>query len=350
MFIHDMRVYEREQSHGTIENATRWRCWFCGAKYPKKKRRTTTLLLNTKQNRNAGLILLTFSFKFSFDLTLIWLIMEMPEASHCQPTSPDSANSSNESSMSLTPHMLAKIERNRQRALMLRQARLASRPSSAVEATHAKVAKTIDSGAGFFIEEETTEDEQQEKRVVQQPAPVMEPDYLMCEECQKPFMDSYLSNSFDLSVCDKCRDNDVKHKLISRTEAKKNYLLKDCDLDKREPPLRFILRKNPHNPRWGDMKLYLKTQVEKRSVEVWGSDEALEEAKETREENKEVQKQKRFNKKVKELRRTVRSSMFKKDTSIHQHDYGPDELLDEEEDLYRKVCQTCGHQLTFEKM
>lgn len=34
-------------------------------------------------------------------------------------------------------------------------------------------------------------------------------------------------------------------------------------------------------------------------MEVWGSEEALEEAKETREENKEVQKQKRFNKKVK---------------------------------------------------
>lgn len=36
-------------------------------------------------------------------------------------------------------------------------------------------------------------------------APVMEPDYLICDECQKPFMDSYLSNNFDLSVCDKCR-------------------------------------------------------------------------------------------------------------------------------------------------
>lgn len=34
-------------------------------------------------------------------------------------------------------------------------------------------------------------------------------------------------------------------------------------------------------------------------MEVWGSEEALEEAKETREENREVQKQKRFNKKVK---------------------------------------------------
>lgn len=40
-------------------------------------------------------------------------------------------------------------------------------------------------------------------------------------------------------------------------------------------------------------------QVDKRCMEVWGSEEALEEARETREENKELQKQKRFNKKVK---------------------------------------------------
>lgn len=44
---------------------------------------------------------------------------------------------------------------------------------------------------------------------------------------------------------------------------------------------------------------FVNVKVVKRSLEVWGSDEALEEAKETREENKEVQKQKRFNKKVK---------------------------------------------------
>ncbi|KAM7394004.1 hypothetical protein PAMP_020833 [Pampus punctatissimus] len=211
----------------------------------------------------------------------------------------------------LSAAMRAKIERNRQRALMLRQARLASRPLSAVEgATSAKVSKIIDSGAGFFIEEEE--------------APVIEPDYLL--------------------------NNEEKHKLISRTEAKQHYLLKDCDLDKREPPLRFILKKNPHNPRWGDMKLYLKLQVEKRCMEVWGSEEALEEARETREENKEVQKQKRFNKKVKELRRAVRSSMWTKDTSVHQHQYGPEEVVDPEEDLYKKTCTTCGHELTYEKM
>ncbi|XP_032419828.1 DNA repair protein complementing XP-A cells [Xiphophorus hellerii] len=252
----------------------------------------------------------------------------------------------------LSAAMRAKIERNRQRALMLRQARLASRPLSAVEgATSAKVSKTIDSGAGFFIEEEEGgEEERKAKKVVHQPAPVIEPDYLLCDDCQKPFMDSFLSNSFDLSVCDKCRDNEEKHKLISRTEAKQRYLLKDVDLDKREPPLRFILKKNPHNPRWGDMKLYLLLQVEKRCMEVWGSEEALEEARETREENKEVQKQKRFNKKVRELRRAVRSSTWTKNTSAHQHEYGPEEVVDPEEDLYKKTCTTCGHELTYEKM
>lgn len=71
----------------------------------------------------------------------------------------------------LSAAMRAKIERNRQRALMLRQARLASRPSSAVEgATSAKVSKTIDSGAGFFIEEEEDgEEELRTKRIVHQP-------------------------------------------------------------------------------------------------------------------------------------------------------------------------------------
>lgn len=56
------------------------------------------------------------------------------------------------------------------------------------------------------------------------------------------------------------RDPEV-HKLITKTEALNTYLLKDCDLMMREPPLKHITRKNPHNNRWGDMKLYLQIQV-----------------------------------------------------------------------------------------
>ncbi|XP_005998487.1 DNA repair protein complementing XP-A cells [Latimeria chalumnae] len=250
----------------------------------------------------------------------------------------------------LSAAMRAKIERNRQRALMLRQARLASRPYPLIEGSSTtKIApKVIDTGGGFFLEEEEEEELHKVAKVVHQPGPVMKFDYLVCEDCNKVFMDSYLSNHFDLAVCDSCRDCEVKHKLITRTEAKQEFLLKDCDLDKREPPLQFIVKKNPHNSCWGDMKLYLKLQVIKRSLEVWGTEEALQEAKETRQENKEKMKQKKFDKKVKELRRAVRSSLWQKGANVHQHEYGPEEHI--EEDMYKKSCIICGQELTYEKM
>ena len=57
-----------------------------------------------------------------------------------------------------------------------------------------------------------------------------------------------------------CRE---KHRdvydLITRTRAKDDYVLDDSQLD--IPPLRSIAKRNPHNPRWGDMRLYLRVQV-----------------------------------------------------------------------------------------
>ncbi|XP_035418920.1 DNA repair protein complementing XP-A cells isoform X1 [Cygnus atratus] len=256
----------------------------------------------------------------------------------------------------LSAAALAKMERNRQRALALRQARLAARPYPAAGGVRVRApAKVVDTGGGFFLEEEEEEEEEKEEeehggaaRIVRPPAPVLEFDYLICGDCGKEFMDSYLMQHFDWATCDNCRDAEDKHKLITRTEAKEEYLLKDCDLDKREPVLRFIVKKNPHNPRWGDMKLYLKLQVIKRSLEVWGSEESLQEAKELRRDSREKMKQKKFDKKVKELRRAVRSSLWKRAASIHEHEYGPEENIDE--DTYKKTCTVCGHELTYEKM
>jgi len=57
------------------------------------------------------------------------------------------------------------------------------------------------------------------------------------------------------------RDTNEKHKLITKSDAKTKYELKDVDLDKREPLLRYIVRKNPRNQQWGEMKLYLESQV-----------------------------------------------------------------------------------------
>ncbi|XP_075267355.1 DNA repair protein complementing XP-A cells [Opisthocomus hoazin] len=250
----------------------------------------------------------------------------------------------------LSAAALAKIERNRQRALALRQARLAARPYPAAGVARARPPpKVVDTGGGFLLEEEEEEEEPgAAEKILHLPAPVLEFDYLICGDCGREFMDSYLMQHFDWATCDNCRDAEDKHKLITRTEAKEEYLLKDCDLDKREPVLRFIVKKNPHNSRWGDMKLYLKLQVIKRSLEVWGSEESLQEAKELRRNSREKMKQKKFDKKVKELRRAVRSSLWKKEARIHEHEYGPEENIDE--DTYKKTCTVCGHELTYEKM
>jgi DNA-repair protein complementing XP-A cells len=55
--------------------------------------------------------------------------------------------------------------------------------------------------------------------------------------------------------------NREKYELITRSRAKDEYLLTDDDLDVRKPILLYQKRKNPHNSRWGDMKLYLKKHV-----------------------------------------------------------------------------------------
>ncbi|XP_015680581.1 DNA repair protein complementing XP-A cells homolog [Protobothrops mucrosquamatus] len=114
----------------------------------------------------------------------------------------------------------AKMERNRQRALMLRQARLANWPYPSPGEGSSKVKappKTIDTGGGFFLEEEEEEkNRHQTEKIVHPPGPVLEFDYLICEECGKEFMDSYLMNHFDVATCDNCRYGDFVSVLSSQ--------------------------------------------------------------------------------------------------------------------------------------
>jgi len=215
----------------------------------------------------------------------------------------DSGN--NETKEKLTAFQKAKIERNRQRALLLREARLQAHPYKRTDTVGNSVviiqnSKLIDTGGGFLIDENDLHEEQSKPvNIVQDPAPILIPERPLCLLCQEPLHDSFLYRSFSYAVCDLCKDDEGKHQLITRTDAKQEYLLKDCDFDLREPALRFILRKNPHNPRWGDMKLYLQLQVEKRALEVWETLEKLEEQHNIREDKRKKTKVKKFNKEVK---------------------------------------------------
>lgn len=218
--------------------------------------------------------------------------------------------------------------------------------------------KYVDSGGGFLIEQPVTasqnasqpSDDPAEHHKLVVDAIAIPVQYDECLECGEPFADSYLMSNFNHSVCDKCRDVDGEHALITRTEAKAEYLLKDCDFDKRDPPLRYISRKNPHNVRWGEMKLYLHLQVQKRAMEVWGSEEELMKQHENRVEKKEVGKIRKYNKQMKQLRMEVRSSLYTKETkAAHVHEYGED-TYNEEEDTYTHSCLTCNFTETYEKM
>ena len=89
------------------------------------------------------------------------------------------------------------------------------------------------------------------------------------------------------------------YELITRTDAKKEFLLKDCDFDFREPMLKFIVKKNPHNKKWGEMKLYLKFQCRERAMTVHESEENLEDKKEIRVINLQKTRQKNYENKIK---------------------------------------------------
>ena len=263
--------------------------------------------------------------------------------------------SDNSQNIELSVGQKARIEKNKLKALALKKSRLLAHPynkSGGVKASVVKDKKLVDGGGGFFIEEED-EATAEEPVITYMAPPIMPPDQPTCEECDKDFADSYLYTTFDHSICDDCKDMEREgpHELITKTDARKEFLLRDSDFEKGERGnnLRFLLRKNPHNPRYGDMKLYLRLQVEKRALEIWGSEEDLEKEHEKREENKMSLKTKKYEKKMKELRKAVRSSLFTKDMSTHTHKYG-EETYDEDKDEYSKVCDECGHVHTYEKM
>ncbi|XP_026737735.1 DNA repair protein complementing XP-A cells homolog [Trichoplusia ni] len=237
----------------------------------------------------------------------------------------------------------ARIERNRLKARALRDARLVQRPNTD---GGPRPAPAPDTGGGFLPDEEAAP----AQRPVAPPAPIVDPtERPHCQDCERPFAQSYLFDTFGHPVCDECRDDDGAHALVTRTEARAAFLLKDCDLDLRPPPLRCVRRRNPHGSRLGDMRLYLRAQVEERARLVWGSERALEEERERREEARARSRHNTTARRLRALRMDVRSSLFDRTRALHTHDFGP-ERYDEAADQYSRVCTDCGHVETYEKM
>jgi len=261
-----------------------------------------------------------------------------------------SSDSSLDSSPSnqLTQEQVDRSEKNRKRALEIKAAKenVAKMPKLALK-EHKKL---VDTGAGFYLdEEEFIEEKKKSKEVIEEPAIPEPDDQILCERCKKRFPNSFLYKSYDCNVCDSCRSEfPDDFKLITRTDAKAEFLLKDCDFDSREPPLKFILKKNPHNNRFSEMKLYLKSQCSARALEVHEKLEAIEEKKEIKVLNLHKTRQKNYEKKVTALRKEARLGA-RKTVEFHKHEYG-EGVYNEAEDNYYKICKSCSFKLEYEEL
>lgn len=264
---------------------------------------------------------------------------------------------------------LAVIERNRQRALLKQQKSQRNLTTDEVyqleKYNELKVATSQDSGGGYFIESDSVDKSFGPGGILagrastsrQESLPVLaDTRENVCDECEDRFSNSFLLSNFGEKICDQCKELRGRHSLITRTEAKSEYLLTDVDLDKREPPLRCMLKKNPHEFARGFMKLYLRLQVEERALEVWGSEQKLEEERDRRKDKRESRKRKQFDSQMKELRMSTRSSCYQKrlHSSGHEHEFGEETPIEKDDDpdgeYYQQVCATCGFEKVFEKL
>jgi DNA-repair protein complementing XP-A cells len=271
----------------------------------------------------------------------------------------------------LTAEQLERIERNRQHALQLRASSTKIYESQNKITTPTPTRKQqIDSHAGFFIQDDPASVDN--RPVTYESIPIVyqtKPDQLdvlgmPCEECQMVFLASYLYKNFLEPICDTCREkysiNDekddcddeqsIRYSLITRTSAKEKYLLTDYDLDKREPILKCIEKKNPHNQRWGIMRLYLRCQIQRLSEQI--HEGKTEEKLLEREEKKAENKRKKYEKKVEQLRLDVRTSLqTKRIKTMHEHIYDQNNIkYDEETDVFTKTCLECGYQYQYEEL
>ena len=180
----------------------------------------------------------------------------------------------------------------------------------------------------------------------------------VCRECGSLEIDWKWEDIFGCAVCNACKDKvPEKYSLLTKTEAKEDYLLTDPEL-KDEELLPHLERPNPHKATWNNMMLYLRYQVEEYAFQKkWGSAEALDEAFEKRETEKKKRKQDKFKSKLQELKKKTRVEAYRRSRQAgggggefgdvigrggkHEHVWGRT-VENDETGIGVKSCVECG--------
>ncbi|KAI9669231.1 MAG: hypothetical protein M1817_004726 [Caeruleum heppii] len=189
-----------------------------------------------------------------------------------------------------------------------------------------------------------------------------------CKDCGSLEIDWKWEEVFGCRVCNKCKEKlPEKYSLLTKTEAREDYLLTDPEL-RDEELLPHLERPNPHKSTWNNMMLYLRYQVEEYafSPRKWGSPEALDEEFAKREEEKKRRKESKFREKLQDLKKRTRVEAHRRSRANagggygnfgdeigkggkHHHEWGR-VVEDAETGTGVKTCIECGmevEELTF---
>ncbi|TID19563.1 DNA repair protein [Venturia nashicola] len=139
-----------------------------------------------------------------------------------------------------------------------------------------------------------------------------------CRECGGLEIDFSWVDIFGTSVCYSCKEKyPEKYSLLTKTEAREDYLLTGPELDDTDL-LPRLEKPNPHKAQWATMYLFLRYQVEEYafSPQKWGSQEKLDEEFEARQVVKRERKDQKFKTKLKELKKKTRVEAYKRSRGI----------------------------------
>ncbi|KAL4983020.1 XPA protein C-terminus-domain-containing protein [Aspergillus falconensis] len=180
----------------------------------------------------------------------------------------------------------------------------------------------------------------------------------VCRECGSLEIDWRWEEELRCRVCHACKEKfPEKYSLLTKTEAKEDYLLTDPEL-RDEELLPHMERPNPHKSTWNNMMLYLRYQVEEYafSDKKWGSPEALDAEFEKRENDKKRRREAKFKTKLDDLKKRTRVEAYRRNRKgaaggnfgdeigkggRHVHQWGRS-ILDPETGIGTKKCVDCG--------
>ncbi|KAL0262400.1 DNA repair protein rad14 [Diplodia seriata] len=135
-----------------------------------------------------------------------------------------------------------------------------------------------------------------------------------CRECGSREIDFQWQDVFGVAVCGACKERvPERYSLLTKTEAREDYLLTDPELRDEELFPR-LERPNPRSPTYHSMQLFLRCQLEAYafSPRKWGGADALDAEFARREADKKDRKEKRFKSKLEDLKKRTRVEAYRR--------------------------------------